>query len=109
MTWNCSVGCFEPVGTWLKFFQLPLIPNTIRVELFGDNIDAIYEIDPLTGKSLGKLSKIPIYPKSHYVISPDRYDRALNGIEDELEERIAYFHKHGQLLEAPTDRTTHAI
>ncbi|MFB3071265.1 MAG: helicase-related protein, partial [Nitrospirales bacterium] len=72
----------------------------IRVELFGDTVDSISEIDPLTGKSLGRLSKIPIYPKSHYVIAPDRYHGALQGIEEELEERILYFQRNGQLLEA---------
>ena len=70
------------------------------MELFGDTVDAISEIDPLTGASLARLSKVPIYPKSHYVIAPDRYDHALQGIEEELDERVAYFHRHNQLLEA---------
>ena len=46
------------------------------MELFGDVIDAIHEIDPLTGKSLGKLPKVPIYPNTHH-IAPDRYERAI--------------------------------
>ena len=70
------------------------------MELFGDVVESIAEIDPLTGRSLGRLSKVPIYPKSHYVIAPDRYDRALQGIEEELEERLVYFRRHNQLLEA---------
>ncbi len=72
----------------------------MRIELFGDVVDAIHEIDPLTGKSLGRLPKVPIYPNTHYLIAPDRYERALNGIEQELEERIAFFKQQGKLLEA---------
>lgn len=93
-------GTFRARGDVIEIFPAASDSNTIRVELFGDTIDSISEIDPLTGKPLKRLSKIAIYPKSHYVIAPDRYDRALTGIEEELEERIAYFRKHGQLLEA---------
>ena len=60
----------------------------------------LYEIDPLTGTALRQLPKIAIYPKSHYVIAPERYERAITGIEEELDERIAYFRKTNQLLEA---------
>lgn len=93
-------GNFRARGDVLEIFPAGSDSNTIRVELFGDVVEAIYEIDPLTGKSLGRLSKVPIYPKSHYVIAPDRYDGALQGIEKELDERIAYFHRNNQLLEA---------
>jgi len=93
-------GMFRARGDVIEIFPAASDSNTIRVELFGDTVESISEIDPLTGQSLGKLSKIPIYPKSHYVIAPDRYDGALKGIEEELEERIVHFTKHGQLLEA---------
>jgi len=93
-------GMFRARGDVIEIFPAASDSNTIRVELFGDVIDAIHEIDPLTGKTLRKLSKIAIYPKSHYVIAPDRYNHALNGIEEELEERITYFQKNGKLLEA---------
>ncbi len=93
-------GSFRVRGDVIEIFPSSSDSNTIRVELFGDVVDAIYEIDPLTGKSLQRLSKIPIYPKSHYVIAPDRYDQALMGIEEELEERIAFFRNNQQLLEA---------
>jgi len=92
-------GTFRARGDVLEIFPAASDSNTIRVELFGDVVEALYEIDPLTGKSLGRLSKVPIYPKSHYVIAPDRYDGALQGIEEELDERIAYFHRNNQLLE----------
>lgn len=93
-------GSFRVRGDVIEIFPSSSDSNTIRVELFADVVDAIYEIDPLTGKSLKRLSKIPIYPKSHYVIAPDRYDQALMGIEEELEERIAFFRNNQQLLEA---------
>ena len=93
-------GMFRARGDVIEIFPAASDSNTIRVELFGDTIDSISEIDPLTGEVLGRLPKIPIYPKSHYVIAPDRYDNALKGIEDELEERILDFQRNGQLLEA---------
>ncbi|MDA0737904.1 MAG: excinuclease ABC subunit UvrB [Nitrospirae bacterium] len=93
-------GMFRARGDVIEIFPAASDSNTIRVELFGDTVESISEIDPLTGKVLGRLSKIPIYPKSHYVIAPDRYEGALKGIEEELEERIVYFTKNGQLLEA---------
>jgi excinuclease ABC subunit B len=93
-------GMFRARGDVIEIFPSASDSNTIRVELFGDTVDSISEIDPLTGKTLGRLSKIPIYPKSHYVIAPDRYHHALKGIEEELEERILYFQRNGQLLEA---------
>jgi len=93
-------GMFRARGDVIEIFPAASDSNTIRVELFGDVVDSISEIDPLTGKTLGRLSKIPIYPKSHYVIAPDRYDHALQGIETELKERILEFERQGQLLEA---------
>ena len=93
-------GMFRARGDVIEVFPAASDSNTIRVEMFGDVVEAMYEIDPLTGKSLRRLQKIPIYPKSHYVIAPDRYEHALNGIEEELNERIGYFRRNGQLLEA---------
>ena len=93
-------GMFRARGDVIEIFPAASDSNTIRVEMFGDVVEAMYEIDPLTGKSLRRLQKIPIYPKSHYVIAPDRYEQALNGIEKELDERMAHFHRNGQLLEA---------
>jgi len=93
-------GTFRARGDVIEIFPAANDAISVRIELFGDSVDAIHEIDPLTGKSLNRLPKVPIYPNSHYLIAPDRYERALNGIEEELEERIAYFKQHNQLLEA---------
>ena len=93
-------GMFRARGDVIEIFPAASDSNTIRVEMFGDEIEAMYEIDPLTGQSLRRISKVPIYPKSHYVIAPDRHERAIAGIEHELEERVAYFQRNNQLLEA---------
>ncbi|NKB82522.1 MAG: excinuclease ABC subunit UvrB [Nitrospirales bacterium] len=93
-------GTFRVRGDVIEIFPAASDSNTIRLEMFGDEVEAIHETDPLTGTSLHKLPKIAIYPKSHYVIAPDRYHQALDSIEDELDERVAFFRRHNQLLEA---------
>jgi len=93
-------GTFRARGDVIEIFPASSDALSVRIELFGDQVDAIHEIDPLTGKSLARLPKVPIYPNTHYLIAPDRYERALNGIEQELEERVAHFRQAGQLLEA---------
>ena len=100
-------GTFRARGDVIEIFPASNEAVSVRIELFGDVIDAIHEIDPLTGKSIGKLPKVAIYPNTHYLIAPDRYQRAITGIEDELDERVAYFKTHNQLLEAQrlTQRT----
>lgn len=71
-----------------------------RVELFGDDVDRITRIDPLTGEILASLDSYKVFPGSHYVTPQDKLKIALGKIERELEERLAYFKKNGQLLEA---------
>src|SRR5881628_1133903 len=93
-------GTFRARGDVIEIFPASSDAVSVRIELFGDTVDAIHEIDPLTGKSLARLPKVPVYPNTHYLIAPDRYERALNGIETELEERRAVFKQHNQLLEA---------
>lgn len=93
-------GTFRARGDVVEIFPASNDARSVRIELFGDVIDAIHEIDPLTGKSLGKLPKFTVYPNTHYLIAPDRYERAITGIEEELDERVAYFKKHNQLVEA---------
>ena len=71
-----------------------------RVEFFGDTIDRITTIDPLTGEILGEPDSISIFPSSHYVTPKAKVDRAISGIEKEFDERLQYFESRGQLLEA---------
>ncbi len=93
-------GTFRARGDVIEIFPAASDAHTIRVELFGDTVEALSTIDPLTGHVLGRLSKAPIYPKSHYVIAPDRHNRALREIEEELDRQLGCFRHNGQLLEA---------
>ncbi len=93
-------GTFRARGDVIEIFPASNEARSVRIELFGDVVDAIHEIDPLTGKSLGKLPKFAVYPNTHYLIAPDRYERAITGIEEELDARVAYFRKTNQLVEA---------
>lgn len=74
--------------------------SAVRVELFGDEIDSIKEMNPVTGEITGLREHIAVYPASHYVTSPENMERALKTINEELEERITWFKDRGKLLEA---------
>ncbi len=72
----------------------------VRVELFGDEVESIKEMNPITGEILGIRNHVAIYPASHYVTSPEKMSVALKSIEEELEERLQWFRDRGKLLEA---------
>ena len=72
----------------------------IRVEFFGDEIDRISEIDPVTQKTLALLEHVTIFPASHYVVAPEKIAKACDYIEEELKERVKYFKSEDKLLEA---------
>jgi len=74
--------------------------NAFRIELFGDEIDSLSQIDPLFGTVKQKYSRLPIYPKSHYVVLPERKNSAINGILSELSEWEAQLEKEGRLVES---------
>ncbi len=74
--------------------------SAVRVELFGDEIDTIKEINPVTGEIIGLRNHISIYPASHYVTSPENMEHAINTITEELTERVQWFKDRGKLLEA---------
>ena len=74
--------------------------HAIRVELFGDEIEKIKEIDPLTGEIIGLRDHVSIFPASHYVTSDEKMEKAIESIGQELEERIQWFQDRGKLLEA---------
>ena len=83
---------------------LEIIPawedHVFRIEFFGDEIDRITEIDPLTGEVLGIRDELVIYPAKHFVTSPDSLESAITGIEAELETRLLELHQENKLLEA---------
>jgi len=74
--------------------------RVVRIELFGDEVDRILEVDPLTGEVLGEKVAVAIWPAKHWVTTEDRLQRALRSIEEELQERIQWFKERGKLLEA---------
>ncbi|RPJ82564.1 MAG: excinuclease ABC subunit UvrB, partial [Acidobacteria bacterium] len=72
----------------------------VRIELFGDEIEAIYQFDPVTGEILKKHQRLPIYPKSHYVIPRKRWELAVKSIREELEQHRDQLQQEGRLIEA---------
>ena len=74
--------------------------NAVRIELFGEEVETIKEINPVTGEILGLRKHVAIYPASHYVTSPEKIERATQTINEELKERITWFKDRGKLIEA---------
>ena len=93
-------GTFRVHGDVIEIFLAAASDTAIRVELFGDEIERISEIDVLSGKVKSVLEYVFIYPASHYVIEAGTMEPALRNIEAELEERIRYFKSEDKLLEA---------
>ena len=91
---------FRVRGDTVEIFPVYSNENAIRVEFFGDEIDRISEINALTGQVKNVVSHVAIYPASHYVVSPDRLERAIAEILAEMEERVKFFESQGKLIEA---------
>ncbi|MFD4420050.1 excinuclease ABC subunit UvrB [Agromyces sp. NPDC058484] len=94
-----SRGTFRVRGDTIEI--IPVYEElAIRIEMFGDEIEALYSLHPLTGQVVAKLDAVPIFPGSHYVASTDVMQRAIGTIRVELEERLAELEREGKLLEA---------
>ncbi len=93
-------GTFRARGDVVEIFPASYESTAVRIELFGDEIESISVFDPLLGTPLKKLEKIAIYPGSHYVIPETRMKSAIDGIHDELRDRIQTFRKTNKLIEA---------
>ncbi len=93
-------GTFRVRGDVLEIIPAYEDEKALHIEFFGDEIDAIREIDPLTGEVLGRVPKTVIYPASHYVSDRDNLIRAMGDIRDELRERLIEFQGSNRLLEA---------
>ena len=91
---------FRVRGDVVEIFPASSNDSIIRVEFFGDEIDRISEINPLTGELKALLRHAAVYPASHYIVSREKMQVALAEIERELDERLVYFREHGKLLEA---------
>ena len=92
-------GTFRVRGDVIDIFPAGA-ENAVRIELFGDEVESIKELNPVTGEILGIRKHVAIYPASHYVTSKENMERAIGTIEEELNERIVWFKERGKLLEA---------
>ncbi len=97
---NFTRNKFRVRGDTLEIFPASSSDRIIRVEFFGDEIDRISEINPLTGELIGTLRHAAIYPASHYIVSKEKMLDAVAEIRRELSERVKYFQSKGKLLEA---------
>lgn len=93
-------GTFRAKGDVLEIYPSSESESAVRVEFWGDEIEKINEINPLTGKAIGLRNHILIPPASQYVTSKEKLDRAIITIEEELEERIKFFKERNKLIEA---------
>ncbi len=93
-------GTFRAKGDIVEIYPSDQSETAVRVEFWGDEIEKISEINPLTGKAIGTRTHIMIFPNSHYVTTKEKMDRAIGTIEEELEERIKFFKDQGKLIEA---------
>ena len=93
-------GIFRVRGDVLEIIPAYHHARALRIEFFGDDIDAMHDIDPITGEILAPVQKTVIYPASHYVSEQDNLQRAMADIRAELAERLEYFRRAGRLVEA---------
>jgi len=93
-------GTFRVRGDVVEIFPANEESLALRVELFGDVVDAIHRIDPLKGAVLARLDEIHVYPASHYVTPAEELERAMATIQEELGERLGFLKGRGRLLEA---------
>ena len=93
-------GTFRAKGDILEIYPSSTSESALRVEFWGDEIEKISEINPLTGKAIGTREHVMVFPNSHYVTSKEKMERAIKTIEKEMEERVEYFKKENKLIEA---------
>ncbi len=91
---------FRVKGDVVEIFPVYSNENAFRIEFFGDEIDRISEINALTGQVKNVLSHVAIYPASHYVVSPEKMEKAITQIYSEMEEQVKVFQTEGKLIEA---------
>jgi excinuclease ABC subunit B len=93
-------GTFRVRGDVIEVFPAHEEDRALRIELFGDEVESIHEIDPLRGKRLRELDRVAVYPNSHHVILPERKKSAVESIQEELKEHLEELQAVGQLVEA---------
>ncbi len=93
-------GAFRVRGDIIEIYPAFAQDKAVRVELFGDDVDAISEFDPLTGAKRGRMQRLVLYPNSHWITSKSKLELAFTTIEAELEDRMRYFRNRGELVNA---------
>ncbi|HIJ36846.1 MAG TPA: excinuclease ABC subunit UvrB [Deltaproteobacteria bacterium] len=93
-------GRFRVRGDVLDIYPVHEEDRAVRINFFGDEVESVQEIDPLTGKTICNLKRITIYPATHYVTSVGVREKAVSLIKKELKEQVDLFHKEGKLIEA---------
>ncbi|MBB6215794.1 excinuclease ABC subunit B [Anaerosolibacter carboniphilus] len=97
---NFVRGTFRVRGDVIEIFPASSSENAVRIELFGDEIDRITEVNALTGEIIGLRNHVSIFPASHYVTTHDKLEKAILDIEGELKGRVQYFKDNEKLIEA---------
>lgn len=93
-------GTFRVRGDIVEVFPSFSMDRALRIEFFGDDIDGIFEFDPLTGEKIRRLERIAIFPNSHWITPKEKLEPALKAIEEEMRERVEYFLRQGKIIEA---------
>lgn len=93
-------GTFRVRGDIVEVYPSFSQDRALRIEFFGDDVDALYEFDPLTGERLRRLDRIAVFPNSHWITPRERLEPALKHIEEEMRQRTEYFLQEGKSLEA---------
>ena len=93
-------GTFRAKGDIVEIFPSDYGESAIRVEFWGDEVEKISEINPLTGKVTATRSHVMIFPNSHYVTTSEKMERAIKSIEEEMKQQVEYFKSQGKLIEA---------
>ena len=93
-------GTFRAKGDIIEIYPSDQSESAIRVEMWGDEIEKISEINPLTGKTTGIRQHVMIFPNSHYVTTAEKMEKAIHTIEEELEEQVKFFKSKNKLIEA---------
>ena len=93
-------GTFRARGDVIEIFPSSSSDAVLRVELFGDQVERLREVDPVSGKVIGERSHVAVFPATHYITAPEQLRRAVKDIEEELHQRLLEFKREGKLLEA---------
>ena len=102
-------GTFRVRGDTLEIFPAYEDKQAYRITFFGDEVEKIISLNPLTGEVFGQLDKIDVFPAKHYIAQEDRLKKAIGDIESELESHLSYLKSENQTPGSATDRTTHPV